>query len=269
MRYTIVFILVLLSHEMESQTRSFDDLRLGIGVKLNIEIQNLDRISFRASATGGIGHYLKINDDGFGTLPTAHIGLLLYNRGIIGSQLDKNYLKSIFLDFFTNFTLTTGGKNIKNINRIEDRRVPLYHFSDFTANPLLNTFKHSLSFGTNIILNPDKNRSPQVFGFVNLNIARTAQVSYYNDGGPILKYLGDKKDRYYTGGIVLSAHFNSKAEINLVELSFHKFTGWQQYAFDDVQDIIHFSRDNPFHPDYFYSYRIAPGIGYSSYNTGF
>jgi len=315
MKYLIVFFFVLVSYQIQSQATRNDDFRLGFGIKLSAEIQNTKQLSFRASATGGIGQYIKINDNGFGTLPTAHIGVLLYNKGILGSQLNTKFKKCVFLDFFTNFTLTSGGKNITNNNRLDDRRVPLYHFSDFTSNPLQNTFKHSVSFGSNIIFNPHKYRNTQSIGFFNLNVARTAQISYYNDGGPILKYLGDKKDRYYTGGLVLSAHFNTNTEFSLVELSFHKFTGWQPYAFDlsdklqmdyipykneavfgfnqqrwklsltsdknnytvfvnaydvdvwDVQDILHFNRDNPFHPDYFYAFRIAPGISYSSFNS--
>ncbi|WP_452224417.1 hypothetical protein [Lacinutrix chionoecetis] len=311
----IVLILIVFGLQIGSaQSGTIDDLRLGFGVMLSAEVQNGYHLKFRASATGGIGHYLAINNNGFGALPTAHLGVMVYNRGILGSNLSEDYKNCVFLDFFTNATVNVGGKHINAVNRIEERLVPLYHFADFTANPLQNTFKHSVGIGSNLILNPDKNRSTQLVGFFNFNIARTVQISYYNDGGPVLNVFGDKKDRYYTGGVVLSTHFKTKAYVNQVELSFHKFTGWQPFAFDasdklqldhipyknkevfgfnqqqwklaarsfahsysayltaydvnvwDVQDILHFSRDNPYHPDYFYGYRIAFGGAFEQFN---
>ncbi|AUC81478.1 hypothetical protein [Lacinutrix sp. Bg11-31] len=314
MKY-ITFLFIAFGIQINNaQNNTIDNLRLGFGVTLTAEIQNGYHLKFRASAAGGIGQYLAVNNNGFGALPTTHLGIMVYNRGILGSQLDKEYKNSVFLDFFADATFTVGGKNITEINRLEDRLVTLYHFADFTANPLQNTFKHSLSFGLNLILNPDKNREAQMVGFFNLNVARTAQISYYNDGGPVLNLLGDGKDRYYTGGFVLSAHLKTQTYINLIELSFHKFTGWQPLAFDasdklqldhipyknkdvfgfnqqqwklavhsfnhnfsayvsaydvnvwDVQDILHFSRDNPYHPDYFYGFRIAIGGAYESFN---
>jgi len=312
MKYlTIVFIVFTLQF---NYAQTIDNLRLGVGVTLTAEIQNGCELKFRASATAGIGNYVAINNNGFGVLPTAHLGIMFYNRGLLGSNLSKDYKNPLFLDFFTNTTLTVGGKNITNFNRLENRVVPLYHFADFTANPLQNTFKNSISIGSNLILNPDKNRSLQLVGFFNLNITRTAQISYYNDGGPILNIFGDKKDRYYTGGLVISAHFKTQAYLNLIALSFHKFTGWQPFAFDagdklqldhipyknkdvfgfnqqqwklvvssfnhhfsayvsaydvnvwDIQDMLHFSRDIPYHPDYFYGYRIAVGGAFESFN---
>ncbi|WP_055446008.1 hypothetical protein [Lacinutrix mariniflava] len=314
MKNIAIILLFVIFKLGTAQSHTIDNLRLGFGITLTAEVQNGYQLKFRASAAGGIGNYVGINNNGFGILPTAHLGVMLYNRGILGSNLSRDYKNSLFLDFFTNATLTIGGQNITAINRLEDRIVPLYHFADFTANPLQNTFKHSVSIGSNIIFNPDKNRSTQRLGFFNLNVARTVQLSYYNDGGPVLNIFGDKKDRYYTGGLVLSAHLKSQAYLNLIALSFHKFTGWQPFAFDagdklqldhipyknksvfgfnqqqwtlaassfnhnfsgyisaydvnvwDVQDILHFSRDIPYHPDYFYGYRIAVGGAFESFN---
>lgn len=314
MKHFSVIFFVFWFHIHAVQSQTIDDLRLGFGVTLSAEIQHGHGLKFRASAAGGIAKFMTLNHNGFGFLPTTHVGIMLYNRGILGSNLSKDYNSSIFVDFFASGTFTVGGKNITAINRLEDRVVPLYHFADFTANPLQNTFKHSVSLGTNLILNPDKNRKTQLVGFFNLNVARTAQLSYYNDGGPVLNILGDSKDRFYTGGLVVSAHLKSKAYINNIELSFHKFTGWQPFAFDasdklqldhipyknldvfgfnqqqwklavssfnhncsayisaydvnvwDVQDMLHFSRDIPYHPDYFYGYRIAIGGAFENFN---
>ena len=163
--------------------------------------------------------------------------ILFYNKGILGSNLNSDYYRTTFFDFFANATLTAGGENITNKDVLRKRWVPLYHFSDFSANPLQNTFDYSASLGSNWLMNPDVNRASQTVGFFNLNIARYAQLSYYNDGGPLLKYFGDKEDRYYTGGLILSAHLDSDYYFNMIELSFHKFTGWQPFAVDAADKL--------------------------------
>ena len=142
------------------------------------------------------------------------------------------------------------------------------------------------------------------------------QISYYNDGGPVLKWVGDKRDRYYTGGIVLSYHGAINDPVNLVELSYHKYTGYQKYAFDvadklqidflnyydseqfcynqqrwrlnisnlnngyggsmsvydnnslDVQNLIHFNTNVPYHPDYSRESRWMFGARYEYNYTG-
>ncbi|MGB0948916.1 MAG: hypothetical protein ACPGU0_02265, partial [Marinirhabdus sp.] len=191
----------------------------------------------RLAATGGIAKYTKLANNDLGLLPSAHIGVLFYNKGILGSNLNQNYYRTTFFDFFADATLTAGYNNITEVAKLQHRTVPLYHFSDFVANPLQNTFQYSISFGSNWLMNPDKKRNSQTVGFFNINIARAVQLSYYNDGGPGLNFFGDKEDRYYTGGLVLSVHNDRPYYINTVELSFHKFTGWQQYAVDAADKL--------------------------------
>ncbi|RDK85533.1 hypothetical protein [Marinirhabdus gelatinilytica] len=214
-----------------------DDLRLGFGINITGELQSTPGINFRIAATGGVGNYVPIARDDFGMLPAVHLGILFYNKGMLGSNLNKNYYRTTFFDFFANATFTAGAKNNTTTQELEGRFVPLYHFSDFVANPLQNTFGYSLSVGSNWLMNPDKNRASQTVGFFNVNVARRGQLSYYNDGGPVLSLFGDREDRFYTGGVVISAHFNREAYIDLVELSFHKFTGWQQYAVDAADKL--------------------------------
>lgn len=241
MRYTlyiVIVILVLGTSEANTQTENtLDDLRLGAGVSLVGEYQVKHGLKFRISATAGIAQYVPIANHDFGVLPAAHIGVLFYNKGMLGSNLNTNYYRTAFFDFFANATLTAGYHNEIVIDRIEKRFVPLHHFSDFTANPLQNTFDYSVSLGSNWLMNPDKNRASQTIGFFNLNVAGYVQLAYYNDGGPILSFLGDKEDRYYTGGMLLSVHLDKYYHVNALELSFHKFTGWQQYAVDAADKL--------------------------------
>ncbi|MCH3884384.1 hypothetical protein [Tenacibaculum aquimarinum] len=119
----------------------------------------------------------------------------------------------------------------------------MYHFSDFTTNPLENPFSDfSLTLGTNIIWFLDsykkKKELPQRVGFTGLMIARRFQISTYNDGSIWGKTkLGDGLDRFYTGGGVIAYHLDSNNDINNLELSFHKFTGHEKYAFDAANQL--------------------------------
>ena len=238
LRYIVVSFIVLVFPEGITQTNvTLDDLRLAAGVKLTGEYQVKHGLKFRLSATAGVAHYIPVFNNDVGVLPTAHIGVLFYNKGMLGSNLNTNYYRTIFFDFFANATITGGYNNIVEISELNNRRVPLHHFADFTANPLQNTFDYSISFGSNWLMNPDKNRASQTVGFFNLNVARYVQLAYYNDGGPVLDYLGDKEDRYYTGGLTLTVHFENKYHVNAIALSFHKFTGWQQYAVDAADKL--------------------------------
>ena len=245
MKQQFILLFTMITISMFAQNQSIlDDFRFGAGVRLVGELQvnggskqAKSGLKFRLSATGGIANYIAVANNDVGLLPSVHIGVLFYNKGLLGSNLNEIYYRTTFFDFFANATLTAGIKNTVNSANLKKRFVPLYHFADFTVNPLQNTFDYSISLGSNWLMNPDINRSSQTIGFFNINVARTVQLSYYNDGGPILSYFGDGEDRYYTGGFVLSVHHDSDAFINQTELSFHKFTGWQQYAVDAADKL--------------------------------
>ncbi len=233
---TVIFFAICANGKAQ-HNEPVKDLRLGFGINITGEYQVKHGLKFRVAATGGLADYVPLAKNDFGILPSVHIGVLFYNKGILGSNLNMNYYRTTFFDFFANATVTTGFNNNITPQELEHRFVPLYHFSDFVANPLLNTFDYSLSLGSNWLMNPDRNRASQTVGFINLNVGRRAQISYYNDGGPILSYLGDREDRFYTGGLVVSAHFNRNVYLDLVEVSFHKFTGWQEYAVDTADKL--------------------------------
>ena len=112
-----------------------------------------------------------------------------------------------------------------------DRNIPLYYFANFSYPSLQNPYNSSLSLGTNLIFTNDKKKQKQRVGFLNIHIDRF-QVSYYNDGawGPLP--VADAFDRYHTGGGLISYHGKSYTELNLIEVAFHKFTGYTQNAFE-------------------------------------
>lgn len=164
--------------------------------------------------------------------------LQLYNGGLGSKRREGNKKSPFTLDIISAFTLTTGLNNYLTGDSLpaiihSNRNVPLYYFSNFSYPALQNPYNYSISAGTNIIFSTDKYKSSQRIGFFNLHLNKV-QVSYYNDGGTPFEqtYLGDGKDRYYTGGALFSYHGNPKADINLVEISFNKFTGYSKNAFE-------------------------------------
>ena len=164
--------------------------------------------------------------------------LQLYNGGL-GSRRRNDHKKPLLtLDFISAFTLTTGFNNYLSKDSFpaiisSNRNMPLYYFSNFAYPALQNPYNYSISAGTNFIFTTDKYKTNQRVGFLNLHMNRI-QISYYNDGGTPFDetYLGDSKDRFYSGGALFSYHGNSTADVNLVELSFNKFTGYTKNAFE-------------------------------------
>lgn len=228
MRKNYLLLVILISQHLFSQhtieTSLQDKFQYGIATKLNIEIQpSMKLANFKLSIAVGVG--LQIEAINFS--PTLHTGVILFNKGVIGSALDDPWRK-INTHFFYS-AIGTVKLDTRNYT-YHDRYVPFYHFSDFTANPLQNPYKSSFSYGAIWIHMQDKMK--QRVGFFNANIVGRAQITYYNDGGYVLQWVGDKRDRYYTGGLLLSYHGNETAAIDLVELSYHKFTGYVKHAFD-------------------------------------
>ena len=236
----ILLLICFLSFNCGAQNEiNFTDsnFQYGIATKLNIEFgyrfgtkfteirKNFFSPSYRLSLTGGIGYNTRGN---IGFLPTIHSGFLLFNKGNIGADQSRKWWKKPEIHFFTNI-IATVQIDKKDFSPLE-RSVHFYHFSEFTANPLQNPYKSSVSYGVNWV-RVEKDKIQRI-GYLNMNISSRAQISYYNDGGPVLGWAGDNRDRYYTGGLVISYHGNLKDKIDLLELSYHKYTGYQKYAFD-------------------------------------
>lgn len=222
-----IFLLLLFSISISAQndvhTIDSGEFQFGVAGKLQVEFNFRNNPNFKLSVAAALGYDIdKIN-----LFPTLHTGIILFNKGPIGSQLEKVWYQPQ-LHFFYSALVTL--ELDKRDFGFHERYVPLYHFSDFSANPLHNPFKSSFTYGAVWVRMPKGVH--QRIGLFNSNIAGRVQITYINDGGPVLKWMGDKHDRYYTGGVVLSYHGNTYTELNLIELSYHKFTGYTPYAFD-------------------------------------
>ena len=235
LRLLLVALVMSVVHKADSQNNysvNTNDFTFGFGVNLNVEFSYKYRPDFKLGITGGLG-YNALFDNNYGVTPAIHAGLLFFNgRSIGANQSFKKY--TIQSHAFLNSTLVFQVDQL-DFNPLA-RPVPLYHFAEFTANPLQNPYKSSIGYGMNLIL-VDKWRKLQRTGFLNFNVAGRFQLSYYNDGGPVTGWAGDNRDRYYTGGIVLSYHGDLDDAINLIELSYHKYTGYQKYAFDVAEHL--------------------------------
>lgn len=205
-----------------------DRLQYGGTIKLTVSClpktgKSEPKFIYRISASAGIADFWMKNI----FYPSVNGELQLYNGGI-GSTNNEVFGKPN-LDFILAFTLTSG----YNIGNLENKSF-LRYFSDFATPSLKNPYLNSVSLGTNLIFTSDKNRVTQRVGFLNLN-SNDIQISYYNDGTPFgFLFLGDGEDRYYTGGGTLSYdkfNNNTKNAYSL-ELSFHKFTGFNKSSFD-------------------------------------
>lgn len=238
--HTFIFCLAITVNYAQEKLQiknSSNGLQHGFSLKAQLEfstVKNTQAPHIRLALAGGIGSSFIDNN----IYPTINGELQLYNNGLGSSKPGKIKpgLKGINLDFVTALTLTAGVKDFLQQNRLHlfiNRNVPLYYFADFGLPALKNPFAYSFSIGTNFIFNTDGDKKFQRTGFVNFHFNRF-QISYSNDGGVPFSniYLGDRKDRYYTGSVLFSYHGKPYTAVNLVELSYHKFTGYTQNSFE-------------------------------------
>ena len=169
--------------------------------------------------------------------PSFNIEVQLYNGGFGSKSEKQDDASRLDLDIIAALTATSGIDNHlinRANNSLQKRDIPLYYFSDFVYPALQNPYDNSFSVGTNIIFTPlNKDKQDQRVGFINAHFGHL-QISYFNDGGAVIgdSYLGDRKDRYYTGGAVISYHDKPNTSFNLLELSYKKFTGYTKNAFE-------------------------------------
>jgi hypothetical protein len=174
--------------------------------------------------------------------PSINAEVQVYNGGFGSMRRPGDKKPGWTADIITAFTFTTGFQNHftseESGAQAQKRMMPLYYFADFVNPALQNPYDYSLSLGTNVILSTNKNKTAQRVGFLNVHLSHM-QFSYYNDGGSPFEelHLGDGKDRYYTGGGVISYSGRQADFVNDIQLSFHKFTGFTRNAFEVSNDL--------------------------------
>lgn len=227
-------IIISLVHSIDAQTNDVNDIQYGVSIKTTIDL-NFQHPNFNVALAVGAGAHPFDYSEAF---PSVHAGILLYNKGDLISSYSSSFFGSTSLDFYLSANLTLGYYS-PNIN-FTKRFVPLYYFSDFTPAPLQNPFWQSVTLGTNLIwlTHQEKGQRFQRVGFSGIMIDRRFQITTFNDGSIWAKLeLGDGLDRYYTGGGMVVYHFNNTNDISNIEISFHKFTGHEKYAFDIANQL--------------------------------
>lgn len=208
------------------ENTSNDAFQVGGALSLTFEVQKFT--NYRLALTGGIGK--RINQAQF-LYPTLHTELQFYQGGM-GSSLSSLKRQHINVDWIISFMVLAGTKDVENHEFLE-RFNPINFFADDSSAPLHNPFYHSIGIGTNFIRSTDNFKKNQYLGVLNVNINRVFQFNYYNDGTPFhWMGLGDGFDRYYTGGGFVAVYLDHESDIDFIQLSYNKFTGYQQYAFE-------------------------------------
>lgn len=246
----LVFIILFVAPSSVAQlkvTTNDNKLRTQIGVSLKSTIElgflyvkqqtNASRKPnpiIHLAADAGVGSQFAVP----WLYPSFNLELQLYNGGH-GSRRNNDDLKKPVwnIDLVAAFTMTGGVRNNlmpSRFQQLQKRQVPLYYFSNFVYPALNNPYDWSLSLGTDLIFPlTDKKKKKQRVGFINGHFY-PVQISYYNDGGvPVSDiYLGDRRDRFYTGNFMLSYHGKRNTALELVEVSYFKFTGYTKNAFE-------------------------------------
>jgi Bacterial toxin 23 len=232
----LLFLFCLFRTQAQSKVKTGNNIyqmQVGVSLKATLEfafIKQRPNPILRLSADAGIGSVF-INS---WLYPSLNEEFEWYNGGL-GSSNRGPFLSHFGLDAITALTVTFGWPAVFSARGTDltNRNIPLYYFSDFVHPALQNPFNYSMSIGTNIILTTDKGKKDQRVGFINLHADRF-QLCYYNDGGTPMQqtYLGDRSDRYYTGGGILALDLPRSAAISSLTLAYFKFTGYTINAFE-------------------------------------
>ncbi len=198
----------------------------GAAVKGLVDI--VDRKLHFSLAVGAGAGYLVLPNAAF---LSAHLDVVIYNNGL-GSPKPGLQKPALETDVIGALTLTGGGPYRFSNKRFDaDSYIPLYYFSNLNRHSLQNPFLYSASLGSDFVFSSTRKIRIQRIGFLNVNL-HGFDLSYYNDGTPFDKNLGDGHDRYYTGGGIVSYHASMKHTVNVFEVAYFKFTGYHKNAFE-------------------------------------
>jgi len=246
MRLPILFIIFLFfSGRSEAQILYTNySFSFGVNVNLNFEFGDVSSGETFPGIKAFVGLNISSRFKAFGTeAGSLNISstLGIYNKSL-GNSLNLGFQDNQ-IDWTTSVGLgalygdSTYTKVLQSINN-----VPFYNIRhDGNAASII---------GVNFIMN-NQGRN-QTNGFVSFTYDRFS-FSYYNDGGPVIKHLalGDKFDRYWTGGLNMFYHQkdeetsegSSFIPYNIYELAFDQFTGYSNQMYElsgllgiDVQD---------------------------------
>lgn len=280
----VIYLFFFLNFIAHSQEESLiDKVQYGGTLKAKIEFtpnsKNEPLINFRISSCLGIASKWLADE----LYPSVNTEIQLYNGGLGSRSLPQS--RYFTLDGIVAFTLTAGHlhANFSDHMATVNRNIPLRYFADFAIPAIQNPYNYSISLGTNLVFTTDSGRMAQRLGFLNLNHSGL-QLSYYNDGTPFQHFfLGDGRDRYYTGGGVLSYNngFGTYDQFQSYsfEASYHKFSGYNQNSFElsnsiNASNVDYKNTDQRYYNKSLWKFNVQSndtyngfGVAFSAYNS--
>jgi hypothetical protein len=259
---TILFLIVPLCHSQQSIHFQDSQFQYGVTAKVVADLSvHLKKCNIRASVATGVGYLLYPTN-----LVSAHIE---FSGALRGLGTYRNGSTS-YLVAGLNTTQSFGESSQQTIPELY-RNQPLYYFTDLAAPPLQNPFRNSIALGVNGVLYFNKYQKCkfQRIAFVGAKI-NVVHITYSNDGGPILKYWGDRKDRYFTGGGFVNVHLNDDLAVNKYGFSFYKFTGYTDLSFEISDELLFSSVDYKYsNQNYFNKGFWSLSVGNTSHGDAF
>ena len=260
-----MLILALLSmcHQtiaQEIRQLAFGRVQTGLGLKLSIDVHPFKRrtyshaYNYRISTTFGVGVVPK--EKGWANFQPSLVGSVeLYHGGFgIGKVEPKRKWTGFGGDFRIQGAITIGVEPDLITDPTNNLlwNNPLIVNGPELVSPLVNPYRHSLTIGSGYTFFShlcDYQRE----GFIGIssqigekdNNKYTIQAMYHNDGAPPMSclWLGDKYDRYYSGGMMISFLTPLNNVYNRFAVSYNKFSGHVPDAFEAMYELDAFVTD--------------------------
>lgn len=218
------------------------------------------KLKFLASYNSNINYGLGIHDD-YDMVPFADLKISIC-KGHLGSNvITRNF------EIDGNFNLSIGSYlGYESIENDEKTFLPI--FSPSMLHSFNGSHNYILGFHSTYIMQFNTHKPP-LYQRVGGAFVSTpyAYLNYYNDGGPLLKYLGDKKDRYWTGGMSIGGIIRDKdRHIEIVEINFEKYTGYAKEAFE-ISDYLFIDNVIPKDPQFQETTRNKGKFGFKYFKT--
>jgi hypothetical protein len=232
--FRAVFLLIsTLCHSQNNIHFQDSEFQYGFSAKIVADLSfPLEKCNIRASIVAGAGYLIY---------PANLVSTHLEFSGAIGGLGTYRNGTTSYIVGGINTTQSFGDSSQETSAAIY-RNQPLYYFTDLSAPPLQNPFRNSIAMGMNWVRYFNKHQREEKFqriAFLGAKI-NVVHIVYSNDGGALLKFWGDGKDRYLTGGGFVNVHLNEDTAVNKFGISFYKFTGFNEMSFE-VSDELFFS----------------------------
>ncbi len=240
-RYLFVLaLLFLFCVASPSSAQTLDEFDITYGLSISFGYNNKGESNI--SLSGGIGFRRNVfranaeNKNTRGWLarhisPAFQSTITVYYNGLGDNILD--HYKSFNIDFVNSLFITAGHHLDSAL--ISNNYITIQPFNSQNTNLIGDEYLHSLTIGTNFIINQN-NRNQRV-GFANANIGRIVHLAYYNDGPPFNSILlADGYDRWWTGGGFVRIYFDQGFSRDPKQWTATSFTLYYDRFTGDIQD---------------------------------